>query len=157
VKNHLQIQRSEGLKGPNDNEIVKNINTILALNAPLKSSKIEVLSTDGVVTLNGFVDEYWKKIHAEELVFDVQGVYDVINKLLVVPDKSPRDQAIASSIISLLGNVEGISLDKITVEVSGGNVVLKGSVQSWYAYTSAYKIVVYTKGVTGSMLNLTIV
>jgi len=148
VKNHLQIQRSAGLKGPTDEQITWNIKSILKLNAAFNDSNIEISSQNGVIHLQGSVDEYWKKLHAEEVIFDVPGVYEVINTLTVVPTKVPLDQSIASSILTAFKRIGSIDLNSVSIEVSGGRVVLKGKVSDWHSYTAAYNAAKYTRGVT---------
>jgi osmotically-inducible protein OsmY len=148
VKNHLQILRSDGLKGPTDSEIESNIRTILTLNAIFDTSKIDVSVSKGTVSLTGTVDEYWKKLQAEETIFDVHGVYNVINTLSVVTTSVPYDEEIAKNILTMLSKIPNINLQSINVEVSGGRVRIRGSVANWHVYTAAHNAIKYTRGVT---------
>jgi hypothetical protein len=49
---------------------------------------IRVSVENGIVTLEGSVDEYWKKGEAERIVRGARGVCHIVNKLAVVPART---------------------------------------------------------------------
>lgn len=148
VHNHLKIISDIAARKFTDEQIVKNIKTVLSLNPVLNPDTLEIRVDKGIVFLGGSVDEYWKKMQTEEIVFDVPGVNDVVNTLSVVPTNSPYDQAISADILSALQRIPDIDIQKIDVTVDGGRVTIHGMVTDWHAYTAAHNAAKYTRGVT---------
>jgi osmotically-inducible protein OsmY len=75
-------------KGPEshldpDARIVDEVGKRLSADAAIDASKIEVVSHDGAVTLNGEVTTSAARAHAEEVAHAVAGVSQVENRLLV--------------------------------------------------------------------------
>lgn len=147
VRNRLKII-SDAAQKFTDEQISKNIKTVLSLNPAFNPDAMEIRVDKGIVFLGGSVDEYWKKMQAEEIVFDVPGVRDVVNALTVVPTKSPYDQAISADILASLQRISNIDIQKIDVTVEGGRVTIHGRVPDWYAYTAAHNAARHTRGVT---------
>jgi len=156
VDNRLSVARVTGARLPKDDEVQWNVKSVLTLNSAIDSSNIEVVVNDGVVLLNGSVDAFWKKARAEELAFEVQGVFMVVNNLTVVPSGSPLDQSIAADILGAFSRIGGIDLDAVNVEVEGGRVALKGRVPNWQTYAAAHSVAKYTRGVVDLTNNLVI-
>jgi len=141
---------------PMEDEILDAVENILAWSPYIDSSKIEVSVDDGLVTLEGSVDAYWKKIRAENMIFDIRGVTGVSNKLTIVPTKDFMDEQIANSIISAMDRNLNVDAETIDVTVENGIATLSGSVSTLAAYQAAYNAAAYTSGVIDIIDNLTI-
>jgi osmotically-inducible protein OsmY len=90
-----------------------------------------VSAQDGIVTLKGTIDAYWKKTRLEDLASSMDGVLDINNEIRVLPvDKTP-DIPIKKDITSALERMETGGLDNININVKDGIVVLSGSVPTW--------------------------
>ncbi len=148
VHNHLKIIPEEEARTYSDDQILWNVKSVLTLNPVINMEKLEISVSKGVVYLGGSVDEFWKKMQCEEIVFDVPGVKDVVNTLSVVPTNAPFDKMIAADILSALQRISNIDIQKINVIVDGGRVTIQGRVPDWHAYTSAHNAAKYTRGVT---------
>lgn len=148
VHNQLKINPDEGLRSFTDEQILWNLKTVLTLNPIIDINKLEISVNKGVVFLGGSVDEFWKKMHCEEILSDVPGVKDVVNTLSVVPTNAPYDQMISADILSALQRISNIDIQKINVIVDGGRVTIQGRVPDWHAYTAAHNAAKYTRGVT---------
>jgi osmotically-inducible protein OsmY len=155
VENSLEI-RLEGYELHSDEQIAWNVKSVLVLNSQINHVGIEVSVNKGNVILTGTVDQYWKKLHIEEIVHMVPGVMNVINTLAVVHTAIPFDKTIAQEIIKAFERIGTINPENITIEVEGGRVVLRGKVPDWYSYSSAHNIVKFTRGVTDLVNNLII-
>lgn len=148
VHNHLKIITDTISEKFTDEQISRNIKTVISLNPVINPDTLEIRVDKGVVFLGGSVDEYWKKMQTEEIVFDVPGVRDVVNTLSVVPTNSPFDQAISADILTALQRISNIDIQKINVTVDGGRVTIHGRVPDWHAYTAAHNAARFTRGVT---------
>ena len=102
----------------------------------------------GLVTLEGSVDTYWKKVYAEDLASHIRGVVHIANKLTVVPTKRIVDGAIAREIMAALDRNVAVDSDSITVEVENSVVTLSGIQRSRAAKTAVFFTAVYTNGIT---------
>lgn len=148
VENNLSVEFPETFTVPTDEDIKSNVETSLLLNDDIDSSEIDVSVVGGVVTLEGEIDAYWKKIKAENLTSETSGVISVRNKLSIVPTESVVDESIADSITSSIDRSFEVSVDDVTVKVKNGVVTLLGTVPDWNAYDAAMDAARYTAGVT---------
>jgi len=108
---------------------------------------LRVSAVGGLVTVNGTVDQLWKKEHAEELIRDINGVVGIVDKIAVVPTKSLLDEGIAENILDSIDRNVNINVDDVTVSVENGNVTLTGTVPSFIAKDSAGLAASNTTGV----------
>jgi osmotically-inducible protein OsmY len=91
--------------------------------------KIKVVVNSGWVTLEGEVEWQYQKEAAESAVRYLTGVTGVSNSITVKPRVSPTD--VKNKIEDALKRSAEMDARRITVEVSGGKVTLRGSVRSW--------------------------
>ncbi len=148
VHNHLKIVNDTSYQKFTDEQIARDIKTLIALNPVINPDTLEIRVDKGIVFLGGSVDGYWKKIQTEEIVFEIPGVRDVVNMLSVVPTSSPYDTAISADILSALQRISNVDIQEINVTVDGGRVTIHGRVPDWHAYTAAHNAAKYTRGVT---------
>ena len=114
-----------------DEEIQREVLAELKWDARVQPNEIGVIVKDGVVTLTGWVDSYFKKWAAEEAAHRVRGVMAVANDIEVrlSIDKERTDADIAAAAIHALEWDALIPPGKINVTVSKGWVTLKGEVE----------------------------
>lgn len=146
VDNQIAVEYPAAVEFPSDSDIKSNVESILLWNTEIDSSEIEVTVNDNIVTLEGTVESYWKKVRVEELS-DVTGVFSIVNKLAVVPTEEVVDEDIAENVEEALDRNIMVSVDDVTVKVKNGEVTLTGDVQNWGAYRSAEDSAFYTLGV----------
>jgi osmotically-inducible protein OsmY len=91
--------------------------------------KIKAVVNSGWVTLEGEVEWQYQKEAAESAVRYLTGVVGVTNSITVKPRVSPTD--VKNKIEDALKRSAEMDARRITVEVSGGKVTLRGSVRSW--------------------------
>lgn len=156
VDNRITVTDHHEEKGLTDKEIEHHIKSVLSLYPDIQVDDISVTASEHVVTLSGSVDAYWKKLRVEELSFDIRGVKQVINKLSVVPTKTPQDRSVAEEIKAALERIDGVDLSRINVTVEGAKVTLSGSVSDWEEYSAAFSAAKYTHGVIDVNNNLMI-
>lgn len=138
-----------------DIQIQKDVMDELKWQPFLQSSEIGVSVTDGVVTLSGQVDNYGKKLAAENAAKKVSGVKAIAEDIRVGVSPSYRktDMEIAVAVINALKWHTAIPDDRIKIKVEDGVVKLEGEVEWDFQRTSAKNAVQYLTGVH-SVLNL---
>lgn len=148
VRNDLIVRLDPPETPQTDADIQRNVSSLLAWTPDIVGLDIQVTVQNGEVTLEGVVDQFWKKWKAENLVHNLSGVIDVVNHLTVVPTEDVVDKEIAMQIENALDRDAHMFADEVTVEVEDGKVSLTGTVPSWYARWRAFDIAAVTPGVT---------
>lgn len=147
VSNFLEVTLPSGLAKPTDAEIKDYVESILLWNFEVGARLIHVSVEHGVVYLTGFVDAYWKKQKAEELVTGIIGVAGVRNELEVRPPEEYRDNLIKHRIEASLEFNPSVDSSKINVDVREGKVILTGSVPNKMVHEMVLNTVCVTRGV----------
>lgn len=142
---------------PGDADIRMSVLNSLAADPDMDRTDIRVSARNGVVTLEGSVDAYWKKNEAGRIACRARGVCDIVNKLTVVPTRSIADKAIAEEVRSALErNFNGTS-ECVNIRVEDGVVTLSGTVPNWAAVRAAVNAAEFTRGVIDVLDNLSVV
>lgn len=147
VDNRMEIEFPASFQPPTDEEVRKGVERSLSLSLALENQVVDVRVSRGLVTLEGTVDAYWKKVHARNKALEVPGVDRVKNKLAVVPSEDLTDEIIAQQIMDAIDRNRNVSASAVTVTVSEGEVSLTGTVPSREARTAAHNSALYTSGV----------
>src|SRR5258708_33448095 len=110
-----------------DDEIQRDVLKELQWDARIRSNEIGVAVKDGIVTLSGWVDSYFKKWAAEEAAHRVRGVKAVVNDIeMRLPGEGERtDIDIAEAVTRSLDLDVLVPSDRIKVTVSQGVVRLE--------------------------------
>jgi osmotically-inducible protein OsmY len=139
-----------------DAEILKDVQDELKWDPYLSSSEIGASVKNGIVTLTGFVDSYWKKLSAENAVKQISGVTAVVQKIEVRLSEGgkKKDIDIAEAIQSAFRWSVLVPKDKIKVKVENGWVTLEGSVEWEFEKNAAQRAVEKLEGVTGVINNI---
>lgn len=147
VNNKITVAPPSEAPVPSDETITTNAENALDWNAAIDATDIRVGAESGLVSLNGTVDAYWKKMEAADVVASLVGVIDVENELAVVPTEDTLDKTVAEDVVMALERDALINAENVTVEVENGTVTLSGTVTSWAARRAAYEAALYTTGV----------
>jgi osmotically-inducible protein OsmY len=134
-----------------DSDIKREVEDELKWEPEVDAADIGVSVHNGVVTLTGFVKNYYEKIAAERAAKRVAGVSAVANDIEVrVPDVDQRpDPEIARDAVSALKTDLPFSSENIRVVARNGWITLEGAVEWNYAREDAEKAVRRVRGVRG--------
>jgi osmotically-inducible protein OsmY len=91
--------------------------------------KLDVTVSKGWVTLKGDVEWQFQKEDAERVIRRLSGVKGVINLIVVKPRVTPSE--LQQKIEQALIRTAQTDAQRITVDVQGNKVILKGTVRSW--------------------------
>ena len=132
-----------------DTEVQQDVMEELKWEPTIRATEIGVGVTDGVVTLSGYVDSYWKKWSAERAAARVFGVKAVVEKIEVrLPGTLQRsDEEIGEAAANSLGWNVSVPYERIKLQVERGTVTLTGEVDWWYQKDEAEHSVRRLKGV----------
>ncbi len=122
-----------------DLELQQDVMKELQWEPTIRAADIGVSVTDGVVTLSGYVDSFYKKWAAERAAERVFGVKAVAEELKVrLPDSLKRsDEDIARAASNALEWNVAVPHDRVKVQVQDGLVNLSGEVDWWYQKDAA--------------------
>jgi osmotically-inducible protein OsmY len=154
VNNQLIVMLPPAVTVPDDADIRQTVLNYLSENPDLDMTDIRVAARIGIVTLEGSVDEYWKKYEAECLASRARGVVDVVNEITVVPTMSIADKAIADDVRAAIERNFNVDIEDVTIEVEDGVVTLSGAVPNWAARQAALTAAERTAGVVDVIDNL---
>lgn len=119
-----------------DSAVTAKVKSALLEDKSLKITDITVETTQGIVTLSGFVSSQAEAKSAVEIAGKIEGVKSVSDKLHVKDQKSQSiseyasDTVTTSSIKAKLLADDIVPSRKITVETTGGVVLLTGFVEN---------------------------
>jgi osmotically-inducible protein OsmY len=128
IANELEV-RLPGSSQRTDVDIAAAAVRALESNLSVPADKIKVTVSKGWVKLEGEVEWQYQKIAAENSVRYLPGVTGVSNLITVKPRVSPTE--VKSKIEEALKRNAELDAHRITVEVEGGKVILRGTVRSW--------------------------
>ena len=113
-------------KGPDDATLSANVKSQIASQSPALASMVNVETKDGVVTLNGTVDNDAAKTQAEQAAKSVANVKSVVNNLSVKPPiVVSEDPKIKSAVDA---NLAKYDVKGVTTNVADGQVTLTGEI-----------------------------
>jgi osmotically-inducible protein OsmY len=127
---------------------------VLEWDAFVPVDRIDVTVSKGWVTLKGEVEWQYQKQDAERVIRRLSGVKGVTNLITVKPYVAPSD--IKSKIEQALVRSAELDAKRITVDVVGSKVILKGTVRSWAEREEAERQAWLAPGVTSVDNRITI-
>lgn len=132
-------------------ELQKDVQNAIKWEPLLQAAEIGVTVKDGVVTLSGIVDNYAKKMEAENAAKKVIGVKALVEKIEVKFSSSwsKTNAEIANQVLIVLKANRSIPKDRVTVKVEDGWVTLGGELPWNYQKEAAKNSVNNIDGVKG--------
>jgi osmotically-inducible protein OsmY len=128
VANDIEVRLAAGDERT-DADIAAAAVRALEWDAFISVDKLDVTVSKGWVTLKGSVEWQYQRDDAERVVRRLTGVKGVSNLITVKPRVTAAD--LKRKIEQALVRSAETDADRITVEVDGSKVILKGSVRSW--------------------------
>jgi osmotically-inducible protein OsmY len=153
VANDLEV-RLPSIAERTDPEIARAAVSALEWNVLVPHDRIKVTVEKGWVTLEGDVDYYYQAEEAERTVRQLTGVKGVTNLLTVRAQAAPQD--IKQRIREALRRTVESDAERITVEMDGHRVILKGTVRSYAELQEAERAARNAPGVTEVENRLTV-
>jgi osmotically-inducible protein OsmY len=139
-----------------DEILQKKVQEALKWEPQLRTAEIGVLAKNGIVTLTGTVDNYYKKNEVENATKKVSGVKAIVEKIEIKPadSKDITDNIIAERILNVFKSDFSIPHEKIKLKVERGWVTLEGNVNWNYQKEAAKSAVTALMGVRGVTNNI---
>jgi osmotically-inducible protein OsmY len=154
VEGVIGIANEIEVKAPgerSDADIAQAAVNALKWNVLVPSERVQVKVDNGWVTLRGEVSYEFERRAAERAVRDLPGVRGISNLITIKPRVEPRD--IKSKIEETFRRQAALDANRISVQVNGGEVILRGTVHSWAEREQAERAAWAAPGVT-SVKNL---
>ena len=153
IANDLEVKLPSSSERP-DPEIARAAVNALTWNILVPHDRIQVKVEKGWVTLEGTVEWYYQKEEAERSVRNLTGVRAVSNLVSVRAQPLPSD--IRQRIKDALQRGAEFDAERITVDIQGGKVTLRGTVRSYAEMKDAERAARNAPGVTEVENRLTV-
>ena len=145
VANDIEV-RLPGDAERTDADIAAAAARVLEWHALVPKNQIKTTVSKGWVTLTGEVEWQFQRDEAERVVRNLIGVKGVINQITVKPQVTPS--GLKEKIEEALLRSAKTDAERITAEVQGSKVILKGKVRTWMERQEAQQVAWSAPGVT---------
>jgi osmotically-inducible protein OsmY len=132
-----------------DPEISANVLAELSWDPSVAVTDLDVITSNGYVTLSGTADTYGSKYAAEDAAYRVFGVRDVTNDVVVDPVAlaGRTDDAIQADVRAAIALDSRVPVDRLSVAVNGGIVTMTGNLDYYYQREAAEDDAIQVAGV----------
>jgi osmotically-inducible protein OsmY len=128
LANDIEVRLQSGSERP-DPEIAREAVAAIKSELPYSHERFKVIVKNGWLTLEGDAEWNYQRERAYQAARRVRGVKGVTNLVSLKPRVAPSE--IKAKIEEAFRRSAEIDAQRVTVEASGGEVTLKGSVRSW--------------------------
>jgi osmotically-inducible protein OsmY len=135
VVNDIEVKLASERTDP---DIAEAAVRALEWDACVPSDKVKVTVSKGWVTLTGEVEWQYQREEAERVVRRLVGIRGVTNLITVKPRATPSE--LKKRIEDALVRNAELDANRITVEVQGSKVILKGTVRAWIEKEEAERV-----------------
>jgi osmotically-inducible protein OsmY len=147
VVNDIEV-RLPGSAERSDEDLALAATRALEWDTLVPMEKVELTVSKGTVTLRGEVEWEFERQEAERAVRRLSGVRGVINAITVRPRVTASPQELQQKIENALVRNAETDAQRITIDVDGSKVILRGTVRSWMEKREAERIAWSSPGVT---------
>jgi osmotically-inducible protein OsmY len=144
IANDIQVRLPDADQRP-DPEIARDAVVSIKLQLPEAWENIKVVVRDAWVTLEGHVEWQYQREAAERAVRPIKGVKGITNIIRIEPKVAASE--VKRKIEAAFKRSAELDARRITVEVVGNEVILRGTVRSWSEYAEAERAAWATPGV----------
>lgn len=144
IANDIEVRLSSGAGRP-DPEIARAAVDALKWNFSVPQDRIKVKVSDGWVTLEGEVDWFYQREAAERSIRYLTGVKGITNLIAVKARPVARD--VKDKVKEALQRGAEFDAERVTVEVDGNTVTLRGTVRSYAEMRDAERAAMKAPGV----------
>ncbi|REJ93839.1 MAG: BON domain-containing protein, partial [Planctomycetota bacterium] len=125
------LSLNAGAAEAEDLAICDQVEDELLFDQAVSSVNIDVSCNEGIVTLDGTVDNILAKERAQRLTETVRGVLSIVNLIEVQPPQEKPDSEIQAEIETALLHNPATESYEVTATVQNGVATLEGTVDSW--------------------------
>jgi osmotically-inducible protein OsmY len=153
IAEDLQIGVSPAYR-KTDTDIAAAVLNALKWHAAVQEEKVKIKVEDGFVKLEGEVEWEYQRNYAKSAIEHLEGVRSVLNLITVKSKVSPSE--VQHKISAAFQRSASLDADKITANVVGSKVILRGYVRSYAEKEDAENAAWAAPGVTSVENNLDI-
>ncbi|MGD0533130.1 MAG: BON domain-containing protein [Methyloceanibacter sp.] len=134
IANDIEVRLPDADERP-DPEIARDAVASIKLQLPEAWENITVIVRDAWVTLQGHVEWQYQREADERAVHPIKGVKSISNLIRIEPKVAPSE--VKRKIEEAFKRSAELDARRITIEVVGNEVILRGTVRSWSEYAEA--------------------
>lgn len=129
-----------------DDDIAKRAIQSISWDVMVPNDKVKINVAKGFITLTGELDYQYQKEAVESGIRRLSGVNGIFNEITIKPKVAPAD--LKAKIKAALVRNAQIDAEEIDVTTDGGNVTLRGGVDTYYERVVAERVAWSAPGVT---------